>query len=175
MALYKIKGPFFPARYKAKIVQDEKYLIGLCYYIHLNPLKAGLVKSLDDWPFSNYPEFVGKRNGFNRKMQEQTIAEFRDGKFNVLVASSIGEEGLDIPAVDKVIFYEPVPSEIRSIQRRGRTGRFNEGDVLILIAKGTRDEKRQNLETRRKVHTGEHREGPQDCVQRTLQRPQVRA
>ena len=52
----------------------------------------------------------------------------------------MGEEGLDIPAVDLVVFYEPVSSEIRSIQRRGRTGRQKSGKVVILIAKGTRDE-----------------------------------
>ena len=39
-----------------------------------------------------------------------------------------------------VIFYEPVPSAIRSIQRRGRTGRQEKGRVIILMAKGTRDE-----------------------------------
>ncbi len=84
--------------------------------------------------------FVGKKDGVTKKMQEETIAEFRDGKFDVLVASSIGEEGLDIPAVDTVIFYEPVPSEIRSIQRRGRAARMREGQVIVLMTKGTRDE-----------------------------------
>ncbi|MEW6722981.1 MAG: helicase-related protein [Candidatus Micrarchaeota archaeon] len=84
--------------------------------------------------------FVGKKDGVTKKMQEETIAEFREGKFDVLVASSIGEEGLDIPAVDAVIFYEPVPSEIRSIQRRGRAARLKEGQVIVLMTKGTRDE-----------------------------------
>ena len=39
-----------------------------------------------------------------------------------------------------VVFYETTPSEIRHIQRRGRTGRFGKGKVVLLIAKGTRDE-----------------------------------
>ncbi|MDD5339616.1 MAG: helicase-related protein [Candidatus ainarchaeum sp.] len=84
--------------------------------------------------------FVGKKEGVTRKIQEETIAEFREGKFDVMVASSIGEEGLDIPAVDAVIFYEPVPSEIRSIQRRGRAARLKEGEVIVLMTRGTRDE-----------------------------------
>jgi Fanconi anemia group M protein len=84
--------------------------------------------------------FVGKKDGVTKKIQEETIADFREGKFDVLVASSIGEEGLDIPAVDTVIFYEPVPSEIRSIQRRGRAARLREGRVIVLMTKGTRDE-----------------------------------
>lgn len=84
--------------------------------------------------------FVGKKEGMTRKIQEETIEEFRNGKFNVLIASCIGEEGLDIPAVDTVIFYEPVPSEIRSIQRRGRAARMQEGEVIVLMTKETRDE-----------------------------------
>jgi len=57
-----------------------------------------------------------------------------------LLATSVAEEGLDIPKVDTVIFYEPIPSDIRSIQRRGRTGRFKEGKVYLLITAKTRDE-----------------------------------
>jgi Fanconi anemia group M protein len=57
-----------------------------------------------------------------------------------LVATSIAEEGLDIPTVDLVIFYEPIPSEIRYIQRKGRTARRRLGRVVILITKGTVDE-----------------------------------
>ncbi len=84
--------------------------------------------------------FVGKKDGVTRKIQEETITQFRDGKFDVLVASSIAEEGLDIPEVDAVIFYEPIPSEIRSIQRRGRAARLKEGEVIVLMTLGTRDE-----------------------------------
>lgn len=85
-------------------------------------------------------QFVGKKDGVTRKMQEATIAAFREGEFDVLVSSSIGEEGLDIPKVDCVIFYEPIPSEIRSIQRRGRAARFKKGDIYVLMTRGTRDE-----------------------------------
>jgi ERCC4-like helicases len=72
--------------------------------------------------------------------QKQIIEDFRSGKFNILVASSIGEEGLDIPSVDVVVFYEPIPNEIRNIQRRGRTGRFRAGEIYILVTKSTKDE-----------------------------------
>ncbi|MBI2541972.1 DEAD/DEAH box helicase [Candidatus Woesearchaeota archaeon] len=88
--------------------------------------------------------FVGqqKKNdtGLSQKEQKQMLDDFRQGLFNVIVATSIGEEGLDIPKVDLVIFYEPIPSAIRSIQRRGRTGRQDKGRVIILMAEGTRDE-----------------------------------
>ncbi len=84
--------------------------------------------------------FVGKKDGVTQAQQKQTIEEFRKGMFKVLIASSIGEEGLDIPNVDLVVFYEPIVSEIRNIQRRGRTGRFKAGDVVLLLTSGTKDE-----------------------------------
>ncbi len=85
-------------------------------------------------------QFLGKKDKYTRKLQEETIAAFRNGEFDVLCASSIGEEGIDIPSVDAVVFYEPIPSEIRSIQRRGRAARLKEGEIYILMTKGTRDE-----------------------------------
>jgi len=88
--------------------------------------------------------FVGQlkkgETGLSQKEQKKTIEEFRDGLFNVLVATSIGEQGLDIPQVKTVIFYEPISSAIRHIQRRGRTGRHEKGKVIILMTKKTRDE-----------------------------------
>lgn len=79
-------------------------------------------------------------SGLSQKEQKSIIQDFRDGEINCLVATSIGEEGLDIPEVNAVIFYEPVPSAIRSIQRAGRTARLMPGKLKILITKGTRDE-----------------------------------
>ncbi|MBS3781558.1 MAG: DEAD/DEAH box helicase family protein [Candidatus Thermoplasmatota archaeon] len=89
--------------------------------------------------------FIGQRDkegdkGLKQAEQVETLEHFEDGRFNVLVATSVGEEGLDIPATDMVVFYEPVPSEIRTIQRRGRTARKRKGKVVILITKNTRDE-----------------------------------
>ncbi|MFO8109960.1 MAG: DEAD/DEAH box helicase [Thermoplasmata archaeon] len=89
--------------------------------------------------------FVGQANkkddkGLKQSQQIEVIKDFEEGKYNVMVATSVGEEGLDIPATDLVVFYEPVPSEIRSIQRRGRTARIRKGRVVILITKNTRDE-----------------------------------
>ncbi|MFQ5620744.1 MAG: DEAD/DEAH box helicase [Candidatus Nanoarchaeia archaeon] len=88
--------------------------------------------------------FVGqaKKAGERMSQKEQVamLDSFREGGFNVLIATSVAEEGLDIPKVDEVVFYEPIPSAIRSIQRRGRTGRSAKGAVKVLMSKGTRDE-----------------------------------
>lgn len=102
-----------------------------------------IVRQLTSAQISNHI-FVGqaKKNGlgFSQKGQKEILDRFRSGEFNVLIATSVAEEGLDIPKVDKVIFYEPIPSAIRSIQRRGRTGRLEQGEVTILITSKTRDE-----------------------------------
>ncbi len=84
--------------------------------------------------------FMGKKDGVTAKDQQKTLADFREGQFDILVATSIGEEGLDIPSVDNVIFYEPVPSEIRHIQRRGRAGRAKMGHMFGLMTANTRDQ-----------------------------------
>jgi len=90
-------------------------------------------------------EFIGQashglKDGMSQKRQIEVLDKFRDGAYTALIATSVAEEGLDIPKVDAVVFYEPVPSEIRTIQRRGRTGRSEAGEVYVLIARGTRDE-----------------------------------
>ena len=90
-------------------------------------------------------KFIGqaskaKDKGLKQKEQVEIINQFKAGIYNVLVATSVAEEGLDIPATDLVLFYEPIPSAIRSIQRKGRTARKKVGKVIVLIAKGTKDE-----------------------------------
>ena len=90
-------------------------------------------------------KFVGQgdkagSDGMSQQQQQKTLDEFKAGAFEVLVSTSVAEEGLDVPEVDLVCFYEPVPTAIRSIQRKGRTGRQAEGKVVVLMAEDTRDE-----------------------------------
>jgi len=80
------------------------------------------------------------KKGLTQKEQKAIIKSFRMGEYDVLLSTSVAEEGIDIPAVDLVVLYEPVPSEVRMIQRRGRTGRKRTGRVKVLITNGTRDE-----------------------------------
>ncbi len=82
----------------------------------------------------------GSDKGLRQKEQIELLEEFKEGNYNTLIGTSVAEEGLDIAECDLVVFYDVVPSAIRSIQRRGRTGRKKEGKVIILMAEGTRDE-----------------------------------
>ncbi|HYB77849.1 MAG TPA: helicase-related protein, partial [Thermoplasmata archaeon] len=81
----------------------------------------------------------GKDQGLSQREQGTLLDRFRSGERNCLVATSVAEEGLDVPATDLVVFYEPVPDVIRTIQRRGRTGRARTGRAIVLVAEGTRD------------------------------------
>lgn len=106
-----------------------------------------IVEFLDQNPNVNPARFVGQKDksendGMSQDEQKETVQKFRDGEYNVLVATSVAEEGLDIPAVDLVLMFEPIPSGIRSIQRRGRTGRERDGKVVVLMANDTRDEQK---------------------------------
>ncbi len=78
--------------------------------------------------------------GLSQKKQIEILNDFKEGKYNVLVSTNVAEEGLDIAECDLVIFYDVVASEIRLIQRKGRTARIREGKVFILYCRGTSDE-----------------------------------
>lgn len=128
-----------------EIVKDEDGKRSVIIFSHYRDSAQAIVDALKDIPGVNPIKFVGQASrendsGLTQKKQLEVLERFRDGTYNVLVATSVAEEGLDIPKVDLVIFYEPIPSEIRSIQRRGRTGRSRAGKVIILMAKKTRDE-----------------------------------
>ena len=89
-------------------------------------------------------KFIGQASkiddvGFSQRTQTDILQKFRDDKINIIIATSVAEEGIDIPNVDAIIFYEPVPSEIRLIQRRGRTGRSAPGRCYILVTEDTVD------------------------------------
>jgi len=123
-----------------KRYQDRKVLI----FTQYRDTVDRIIEKLNECDILAH-EFIGQaprgsKKGMSQKKQIETIEKFRQGAYTALVATSVAEEGIDIPKVDLVVFYEPVPSEIRSIQRRGRTGRTAAGKVVVLMAKGTRDE-----------------------------------
>ncbi|RDE16498.1 MAG: hypothetical protein C4K47_01185 [Candidatus Thorarchaeota archaeon] len=101
-----------------------------------------VIEQLDDARVSRFvgQSSKGSDRGFSQKKQIEVLDGFRNSEFNVLVATQVGEEGLDIPECNLVIFYDCVPSVVPYIQRRGRTGRRLPGRVVIFVARGTHDE-----------------------------------
>ncbi len=123
-------------------VKPSSKIIIFTHYRNTSSYVTELLKNVEK---AKPARFIGQAGrdgdkGLTQKEQAQVIKQFKEGEYNVLIATSVAEEGLDIPSTDMVVFYEPIPSEIRVIQRRGRTGRKMPGKVIILITKGTSDE-----------------------------------
>jgi len=116
-------------------------------FVKLRDSILNITKRLKNYPNIKALRFVGQARkskedkGMTQKKQLDALEKFKAGEYNVLVSTNVGEEGLDIAECDLVIFYDVVASEIRLIQRKGRTARHREGKVVILYCKGTNDEK----------------------------------
>lgn len=130
-----------------KVVRNERQKkdnVKIIIFTQFRDTANTISENLNRLQGTNAKVFVGqaKKNGtgLSQKEQKKIIEEFKENKINVLVATCIAEEGLDIPEVDSVIFYEPVASAIRSIQRRGRTARLSKGKLIMLVTMGTKDE-----------------------------------
>jgi ERCC4-related helicase len=130
------------------ILEEEKIKnsnMKMIIFTQFRETASNISKRLNELEGIKSKIFVGQAKkdgagGLNQKQQKKIIEEFSEGKINVLCATCIAEEGLDIPEVNIVIFYEPIPSAIRTIQRAGRTARLKKGKIIMLITKKTRDE-----------------------------------
>lgn len=130
-----------------KLAEEERFYDKknkMIVFTQFRDTAATISKKLNQVKGIKAKVFIGQakreEGGLSQKEQKQILDEFSSGKINCIISTSIGEEGLDIPEVNTVIFYEPVPSAIRSIQRAGRTARLMKGKLIILITKKTRDE-----------------------------------
>ncbi len=120
---------------------DSRILI----FTRFRDTAAEVAEALDELDNVRISRFVGQSSrgldkGFSQKKQIEVLDGFRNNEFNVLVATQVGEEGIDIPECNLVVFYDCVPSIVPFIQRKGRTGRQSPGRVVIFVAKGTHDE-----------------------------------
>ena len=127
-----------------ELFHNKKIIIFTQYRKTAELLKNQLLDVFSDSEQLAIEKFIGQSTkvddfGYSQNEQIKILNEFRKNRINILIATSVAEEGLDIPNVDAIIFYEPVPSEIRLIQRRGRTGRFCNGRCYVLMTSGTVD------------------------------------
>jgi ERCC4-related helicase len=144
---------------RAELARHRERPLRILVFAQYRDTIQGIQAALEaeGWPIGR---FVGQATrdaddpGMNQKEQSRVLEGFRAGRFPVLVASSVAEEGLDVPDVDVVVFFESVPSEIRAIQRRGRTGRSSLGRVVLLLTRETRDVGYQLAEARREKAMG---------------------
>jgi len=132
---------------KEIIAEEIKQKHKIIVFAQYRDTVTKICKTLNELQGANARVFVGQakkqgteETGLSQREQQEIIHEFSLGKINILVATQIGEEGLDIPEVHTVIFYEPIPSAIRKIQRAGRTARLMKGKLIMLVTKKTRDE-----------------------------------
>jgi Fanconi anemia group M protein len=132
----------------AQIVREELNTnedARIIVFTHFRDTSLMVLDTISQVPHARPVRFIGQNmksddKGLSQRQQAAIVDQFRNGQYNVLIATSVAEEGLDIPSTDLVVFYEPIPSEIRTIQRRGRTARKRPGKMIILITKGTADE-----------------------------------
>ncbi|KAL7285681.1 hypothetical protein ACG7TL_000786 [Trametes sanguinea] len=104
-------------------------------------------------PIIRAKPFIGQgitkqgKKGYAQKEQLEVIEQFKAGTYNVLVSTSIGEEGLDIGEVDLIVCYDAQKTPIRMLQRIGRTGRKQSGQVHILLAQGREEHNWQKAQS----------------------------
>lgn len=68
-------GHVFQDRYKSEAITDDKYLLQVIRYIHNNPIKAKMVKSLEDYNWSSYNEYA-KENSIIKTQQREFILDY---------------------------------------------------------------------------------------------------
>ncbi len=143
------RGIVHPKLEKLKeILQDQlidNKLSRILVFCHFRDSVNNIVRFFENDKLIKAHKFVGQQSkgsdkGLTQKEQIKLLEDFKEGIYNTLIGTSVAEEGLDIAECDLVVFYDVVPSAIRHIQRRGRTGRKKEGKVFVLMAEDTRDE-----------------------------------
>eukprot|EP00794_Sanderia_malayensis_P020486 gene20486-22502_t len=110
-------------------------------------------------PLVKVMSFVGQngsakgKKGLTQKEQLEVVERFRKGGYNVLVSTSVGEEGLDIGDVDLIICFDASNSPIRLVQRMGRTGRKRAGKIVILVTEGKEEQiYKRSVSSKNSIH-----------------------
>ncbi|MEM4295812.1 MAG: helicase-related protein, partial [Candidatus Anstonellales archaeon] len=118
------------------IKNGKKTIIFVNFYSEALVIKYYLDKLNDN---SIRPLIFAGRKYMNDREREMAIQKFANGEINTLISTSVAEEGIDISDVDNIIFFEPIPSAIRKIQRSGRA-RKQGSNVWIFITAGSNEE-----------------------------------
>lgn len=123
---------------------------------------ASIIDSLESMkPSIRARGFIGQggggqkgKAGMKQSEQKKVLSEFTSGECNLLVATCIGEEGLDIPNVDLIICFDAISSPTRALQRQGRTGRHSDGKIIYLLTAGQEEERfNKSSQAMNKLHS----------------------
>ncbi|OHT06127.1 Type III restriction enzyme, res subunit family protein [Tritrichomonas foetus] len=90
-----------------------------------------------------------QNEGLDESTQIEIISLFRKGNINCIIATSVGEEGLDIGEVDLIVCYDTSSSPLKTVQRMGRTGRKKNGKVIFLMAEGYEEKSLEKAQSTR--------------------------
>lgn len=97
---HKRAGHLFQGRFKAHVVEKESYLLELHRYIHLNPVRAGLVERPEQWRWSSYAEFIRPRSRIGWLWRDEALEQFgRSSKKAIALYRELVEDGLQTPPV----------------------------------------------------------------------------
>ncbi|KAL4802719.1 hypothetical protein BDV18DRAFT_146408 [Aspergillus unguis] len=127
-------------------VGDNQTATRVMIFVHFRDSAEEVTRVLKRYePMIRPHVFVGQSSakgseGMGQKTQLDIVQKFKKGTYNTIVATSIGEEGLDIGEVDLIVCYDSSASPIRMLQRMGRTGRKRAGNIVLLLMQGKEEE-----------------------------------
>ncbi|EZA57930.1 Fanconi anemia group M protein [Ooceraea biroi] len=126
--------------------RDTRAIVFVEYRDIVNEVYVLLLQSK---PIIRPQMFVGQA-GQKQKQQIKALEDFRSNRVNVLISTSIGEEGLDVGEVDLIICFDVSQhSPTRLVQRMGRTGRKRDGHIIVLVTDGKEHENLKSTLSRR--------------------------
>ena len=73
---HEVVGHLYQGRYKAILVQKGDYLLELTRYVVLNPIRAGMVSKIEDWPWSSYPAVTGLKGSSDWLDTDWQLSQF---------------------------------------------------------------------------------------------------
>lgn len=126
--------------------QQDQSVTRVMIFVHFRDSAEEVTRVLNRYgPMIRPHVFVGQTSakgsdGMDQKTQLNVVEKFKKGTYNTIVATSIGEEGLDIGEVDLIVCYDSSASPIRMLQRMGRTGRKRAGNIVLLLMQGKEEE-----------------------------------
>jgi ERCC4-related helicase len=153
--LREILHDFFATKNKSRTGEISRAIV----FASLRDGVASITSTLESMkPLIRAKMFIGqgsgKQGGMKQSEQKQVLSDFSSGECNLLVATCIGEEGLDIPNVDLIVCFDAITSPTRALQRQGRTGRHGEGKIIYLLTAGQEEDRfNQSASVMKKLHS----------------------